>query len=351
MIRRRSGLPLALVSVLALSLSGAAGKARAQNLGRHLTVEAVASASTTTDAPGDPMLIFDGVATVRLGRDLDVIARPYAHRLPGNRWTAEMYQLQLRYVTPMRPRIRIDAGILAAPMGLATLEMIPDRNPTISGPFFFFAPLPAFSSPREEALVLAPGYPLGVMASASGDRWDARAGVIDQTPARRRNVLASDRPAAAAQVVAGGGVTPMPGFRIGAGFAHGRYGQVQDLDATVINVEAEYAAGYTRVAGEWIRDRFETPTGPAIVNALTAQAVRTITPRWFAAARASRASSPVLRAGSRQQMAASAIEATAGYRLSPELTLKASHQASRRYGVADWDHTMAASVVVSRRWW
>jgi len=337
--------------VTVCGIGPAVAPAHAQGLGNHLTVEAVASASSTVEHPDDPTLIFDGVATVRLSRDLDVVARPYAHRLTGGRWTAEMYQLQLRYRTPTRPRIRIDAGILAAPMGLTTLELIPDRNPTIGGPFFYFAPLPAFSRPRESALALAPGYPLGVMASVSGDRWDLRGGVIDQTPARRRNPLASDRPDASLQVVAGGGLTPVPSLRVGAAFARGRYGSARDLGATVMNVEVEYALGYTRVAGEWIRDRFQTTGETAVVDAFTAVAVRTLAPRWYAAGRVSYARSPVLAAGLTPRLGASSLEATAGYRLSPELTLKTSYQASRWYGVSDWNQSTVVSLVASHRWW
>jgi hypothetical protein len=172
------------------------------------TVEAVVSGSANSLAPGDPFLIFDLTGTGRLHDGLDVIVRPYAHRLTGGDWTAEMYQLQLRYVVPTRIPLRLDAGIIASPLGLNTLELIAAKNPTIGAPFFYFAPLPRFDAHYDGVQLISGGYPLGAIVSSSGSRWDVRAGVTDQSPTHRRNVLGSDRPGAARQLVAGAGYTP-----------------------------------------------------------------------------------------------------------------------------------------------
>jgi hypothetical protein len=344
---RRVAAPAVLAFVATLS----AAVAQAQPLGGRVTVEGVAAANTTAAEPGDPMLIFDATATARVGHGLDVVVRPYAHRMPGGDWMAEMYQLQLRYEPPTPVRLRIDAGILSAQIGQSPLETLPDRNPTIDAPFFLYMPLPAFSPQRQRLVAISPGYPAGVMASVSGDRWDARAGVIDQTPARRRNALSGSRPPAAAQLVTGGGVVPWPGLRVGGGWARGEYDVARHLDASVANIEADFAIGYTRLAGEWIRDRFEDPEGPAIVHAFTGEAVRTLAPRWWVAGRASRVRAPMLRDGGRVRVTASSIEETVGYRLSPEITIKVAHQASTMYGVSGWDNEAAVSLVLARRWW
>ena len=171
------------------------------------------------------------------------------------------------------------------------------------------------------------------MASTSGREWDARAGVTDGTPARNRNMMSSNRPPAEPQFVAGGGVTPVAGLRLGAGFAHGVYRDTEaGLDsrrfhdaaasATVFNLEGEFAIGYTRVAGEWILDRFDTAT------ALRSRAGSCSKP----CARSRHAGTPPaadprVDAGLQPPARACAgpagtADGTVGYRLSPDITLK-----------------------------
>ena len=335
--------------------------ARAQVPAAPVAVEAVVAASTTSTAPGDPFLVFDATATAHVRGGLDLIVRPYAHRLTGGNWTAEMYQLQARYVSRTKVPYRVDAGIITSPLGLTTLELIPDRNPTIAAPFFYFAPLPSFEPGFTGVQLISGGYPLGAIVSSSGAHWDARAGVTDQTPARRRNVLASERPGASAQLVAGGGYTPIAGLRFGAGFGRGRYrpsrvspataAPTPSREATIVTLEAEYAIGYSRFAGEWIRSSFDTPSGVAAARGFSAEAVRTLGPRWFAAARVTRASSPAYTANGLVRRDAASGEATVGYRLSQTLTLRGAYQQSRFFGVASPQRAVAMSAVWSKRWW
>ena len=350
-------------SVLASAMAGLAivpAAAAAQEITGRATMEAVASASVTSDAKDDPFLIFDAVSTIRLGRGWDGVIRPWARRMPGGDWGAEMYQLQLRYTSSTRVPFRFDAGIISSPMGLATLELRPDRNPTIGAPFYYFSPLPAFDGHFDRVTLMSGGYPLGAMLSASGQRWDLRGGITDGTPARGRSVLSSSRPAAMPQFIAGAGVTPMPGLRLGAGVAHGGYrtstisanGRVfPAASATVFNVEGEFAIGYTRIAGEWIADRFDTTAGPAVARGFNLQAVRTLTPRWFAAGRAVRASSPVLTGLYPGRRTASSTEATLGYRLTPQFTLRGGYEGSTSFNRAQWEHALAVSFVWAQRWW
>jgi hypothetical protein len=333
---------------------------RAQEITGRVTMEAVASASVTSKTKDDPFLIFDAVSTIRLGRGWDGVVRPWARRMPGGDWAAEMYQLQLRYTSTTRIPFRIDAGIISSPMGLATLELRPDRNPTISAPFYYFAPLPAFDGRFDRVTLMSGGYPLGAMVSASGARWDVRGGVTDDTPARGRSMLDASRAAAKPQFVAGGGITPAPGLRLGVGIARGRYRStsvspkgtlIPAATATVFNVEGEYAIGYTRIAGEWIADRFETAIAPAVARGFNLEVVRTLTPRWFAAGRAVRASSPVLIGSSPGRRMATSSEATLGYRLTPEFTLRGGYQGSTSFNRPTREHAFAVSFVWAQRFW
>ncbi len=231
-----------------MTLAGAATPAAAQSgLTDRISVEFVGAVTTTSTAPDDPFLVLDGTATIRLGSTVDVIVRPYVRRLPGGNWSKEMYQLQVRYQPVTRLPVRIDAGIISSPLGIMTLEMRPDRNPVIGTPSYYFSPLPSFDGRGDRVQLLSGGYPLGAMASASGRRWDARAGVTDGTPARSRKMMSSSRPSAEPQFVAGGGVTPFAGLRIGAGYARGLYraqnpnapalAQNIDATATIFNLE------------------------------------------------------------------------------------------------------------------
>jgi hypothetical protein len=360
----------------------AAATAHAQDVTGRVAMEAVVSASATSADKGDPFLIFDAVNTIGVGRGWDVVIRPWAKRMPGGDWGAEMYQLQLRYTSSTRIPFRIDTGIISSPLGLATLELKADRNPTIGAPFYYFVPLPAFDGHSDRVTLMSGGYPLGAIVSASGARWDVRGGVTDSSPARQRSVFSESRAPAASQIVLGGGFTPTTGFRVGAGFARGRYRShavsqtsaaipdesdedeeyassavtqkgtlLPDESATVFTIEAEYAIGYTRISGEWIVDRFETTLSPAVARGFNLQAVQTLTPRWFAAGRAVRASSPVLTGPTPGRRSATSAEATVGYRVTPDFTLRGGYQGSSSLYRSTWEHALAVSAVWSQRWW
>ena len=338
-----------------------ATSATAQSLANgRVAVEAVAAVTTSSRAVDDPFVFFDVASTMRVKDDLDVIIRPYARRLPGGDWDAQFYQAQIRYQP--KANIRIDAGIIASPLGLGSLELRQDLNPVVGSPFYYFGTLPLFDNQADRVTLLSGGYPLGAIFNMSGSWWDARAGVTDGTPARYRKIFAHDGPSPSAQFIAGGGITPRPGLRVGAGLAQGKYRReddddfygttvgLKDGDATVFNLEAEYSVGYTRLSGEWVLDRFESQTTPAIARGLYIQAVRTLSPRVFAATRFTRASTPVQVAGSRQRWTRSAAEFTAGYRLTHEITIKGGYEASRRFNVDDWSHAAVGSVVLAKRW-
>ena len=356
-----------------------AGTAAAEGQGRDRpgppAIEAVASIASSSSAPADPFVFLDVAATFPLGRGFGAIVRPYAHRLAGGDWEAEMYQLQLRYQSRTRVPVRLDAGIITSPLGLGTLELRPDLSPAIKAPFYYHSPLPAFDATAPRVLLMSGGYPLGALVSLSGSRWDARAGVTDSSPARPRNLLARDAPPALRQVLAGGGVTPVAGLRAGVGLAYGAYagaggstiaggsyegdladaeligpGASRSLQAMVFTLEGEYAFGHTRLSGEWVRNRFEAASGDAVARGYFVQAVQTLTPRIFASVRTVGVSAPVPpgSAGARKVM--TTTEVTAGYRLGRTVALRAGYFTSRRFGAERRTHTAIASIVWARRW-
>jgi hypothetical protein len=353
----RISIPALLVLVLAGDVS-----AQTAPLVGPPAIEAVASIATSSDAADDPFLFFDLATTVPIGARFGAIVRPYAHRLAGGNWSAEMYQLQLRYQSATKIPVRVDAGIITSPLGLGTLELRPDLSPAIKTPFYYYLPLPPFEGRYEGVQLMSGGYPLGAIVSTSGAKWDARAGITDSTPARSRNVFEHGRLPAMRQFVAGGGVTPRVGLRFGAGFSQGAYRKgtspsaeigtvaVGAANVAVFNLEAEYAFGHTRLSGEWVRNRFESTLGSAVARGYFAQAVHAFGPRVFGTVRVVGASSPAYTGAVRVRRTMTTAELSLGYRLDRDFTLRAGYYKSRRYGATDASHTAVASLTWARRW-
>ena len=220
-------------------------------------------------------------------------------------------------------------------------------------------PLPRFDQTFDALQAMAGGYPLGAIVSTSGSHWDARGGIdeCDAGPvARASSRITSLQPCHSSSL--GGGITPLPGLRFGAGFAHGRYRDPRTAtldvqsdypssttvaptpvvlpaaDATVTNIEADYAFGHTRMQGEWVWDRFETTTSPATATAFFVQATQTFTPRWFGAARVTSVSTPMLPDPTSAHARASVVETIAGYRLTRDFTLRGGYYAERHFNGA-----------------
>jgi hypothetical protein len=360
------------VGALFLSATTSPAAAQDQVLDR-VSAETVASVSMFSSW-SQPSLILDGTATVRLGDRTIGLVRPWVWQRPDGSWTAEWYQVQVRYQSDTRVPFRVDAGIIASPLGLATLELRPDLNPTVAPPFYYVVPLPRFDQTFDALQAMAGGYPLGAIVSTSGSRWDARGGMTNATPARSRGELKDHQPPGMPQLVMGGGITPLPGLRFGAGFAHGRYRDPRTAtldvqsdyassttvasipvvlpaaDATVTNIEAEYAFGHTRMQGEWVWDRFETTTSPATATAFFVQAAQTFTPRWFGAARLTSVSTPMLPDPTSSHARASVVETIAGYRLTRDFTLRGGYYAERHFNGLSWDHQLCVSIVFARLW-
>jgi hypothetical protein len=182
--------------------------------------------------------------------------------------------------------------------------------------------------------------------------------VIDTSPLRSRRIFATANPPRFANVVVGGGITPMVGLRIGSSVTHGgwmRAGEqpqiTEDQDATVITLEGEYSAGYTKVIGEWVRDLLETSTGDESVTGWWLQGQQTLSPRWFVGGRIERVDAPALTPdGTLDDQDFTGIEEVIGFRLTPELTFRAGHRARRLFGRSGFDNQLAVSAVWWKRW-
>ncbi|HEY2434595.1 MAG TPA: hypothetical protein VGI12_18120 [Vicinamibacterales bacterium] len=337
-------------AVLALALASPA--AAQQAVEPTVSVEAVGSAAMLSSYQ-QVSAVLDVTGTVRIAPGAIVILRPWAWHRPDGTSTFQWYQLQVRYQMRTRTPIRVDAGVITEPLGLNPLQMRADLNPTISPVPYYVIPLPRFEAHFDALQPLTVGYPLGVVVSGSGTRWDARAGVLDTTPARPGVELKHNDFPAIPQVVAGGGFTLRPGFRVGGGIAHGGYREASDTlpagDATVGNLEAEFTLNHTRLSGEWVGDRFTGSTGTVSTQSFYLQGVQTITARTFAAGRVSHVDTPpVFLVG--RSTTWTAAEFTGGVRVTPYLTVRAGYYGQRPYFAA-WSNAGAVSIVLDGRWW
>jgi hypothetical protein len=257
---------------------------------------------------------------------------------------------------------RVDAGYIASPIGLGMLEMRADINPTIRPHLSYFVPLMPFDRAAPGVGPIVASYPLGAELTLSTTRWDARGAIVNSAPARRFALHADEpNPRSTPVFVGGGGVTPRPGLRIGGAFAAGRYATAGELTGAATgdrqlrmwSVEGEYAVGYTKVSAEITREMFDAGALRDTAATWFVQGVQTLSPRWFVAARHEGISAPPfggsITGGPR--LAYKATEASAGYRLSPELTVRGSFFASKWYTSTTYDRQGGLSLVWSRRWW
>ena len=349
MMRRLFAAALALLASILHAGSSAAQEA----LPSRVSADTVVSASMLSGG-SRPGTMVDATIAVDLGRGMTVIARPWAWRRPNATATFEWYQLQVRYQSRTRLPVRVDAGIITSPLGLATLQQRADLNPTITPVPYYVGRLPRIESTFDDLQMMSAGYPLGAMVSTSGAWWDLRGGVTDSSPSRPRAPLEEEQHPAMAQVIAGGGLTPRAGLRIGVGLARGGYRKaaagITKGTATVLNLEGEYTINHTRLSGEWVRNKFSSPGSVSIARAFYAQAVQTITPRLFGAARIARIDPPILFPDGSDTDRRTA-EFTAGYRLTREWTLRGGYVRERDYLAWKWDNQAAVSVVWAKRWY
>ena len=101
------------------------------------------------------------------------------------------------------------------------------------------------------------------------------------------------------------------------------------------------------------REAYDSGAATDTASTWFVQATQTLSPRWFVAGRYEGISAPPFRgrASRGARMTYRTTEASAGFRLSPELTLRGSWFASKWYTRTDYDQQAGVSVVWSRRWW
>jgi hypothetical protein len=346
----------------ALVLSLGAAPAAAQSEARFSLDSVVAAdlfrGQNTAERPN---IVVDITAVVRLGDGWLLYVRPWFRQPRSPEWDKEIYQAAMQYERPGTVATRIDVGYIVSPIGLGMMDTRPGVNPTITPHLSYVSTMPAFDPGAPRIRPIASTYPLGGQVSFSTNRWDARAALVNSAPTRPFVINGGDNPAHTPVVIAGAGITPAFGLRLGVSLAQGTYVTADELRVpsdrdrglTMIAFEGEYSFGYTRLSGEVIRDRLETAAGTEIAYTWFVQGVQTISPRWFVAARLEGASAPPLVSGPAPGVRPlfHATEATVGFRLSTDFTLRGSFMGRKAYTRSEVDQQAGVSVVWARRWW
>jgi hypothetical protein len=309
------------------------------------------------DGSATTNVLVDAFFSARIAPGLEIYVRPFAQRLNSGEWNRQVWLAAARYERPGPVALRVDGGLIPAPIGLANLTLRPQLNPTISQPASLFQALPPPEPFSPRLTLLGAIYPYGVSATVSGAKWDARAAVIDVSPLRSRRIFADTNPPRFMNVVLGGGVTPVVGLRFGGSVTRGGWKRADErplsadtLDATIVTFETEFAFRYTKLAGEYIRDILTTTSGESVAAGWYVQGQQTLTPRWFAAGRVERIGAPEGEPFAPPGASFLGVEATAGYRLTPDLTFRLSHRSRRAFAQPDFAHQVFGSIVWARRW-
>lgn len=338
------------------------GTASAGQLARPSPVAVDTAASldqTRTFNGGDASgVIVDAEMNVGLGGGFEGMLRPWAMRQASGEWNKQIWIAAVRYQRPGPIGLRVDAGLIPSPVGLSNLMLRPQLNPTVSLPASLFQPLPATEVGGSRATLLGAVYAFGANGTISGDHWDARVAVIDTSPLRTRRIFADTNPPRFNNVVVGGGVTPFVGLRVGASVTHGGWQRAnesptitENRDATIVTIESEFSFRYTKLLGEWVRDTMETSGADTVATGWYVQGQQTLTPRWFVAGRVERISAPALTPLlTLNEQHLNGVEETLGFRLTPDLTIRADHRARQGFGRPGFDHQVALSAVWWKRW-
>jgi hypothetical protein len=341
-------------------VTGWAGSAFAQPMSRF-SVDSVGAIDLftgegTTDRPNASV---DISAVARLSDHWFVNVRPWFFKsAQGSDWSKEIYQAAVRYERPGALATRVEAGYVASPIGLGMLDMRADTNPLVRPHLSYFVPLLPFDRPAPTVGPITASYPLGGIVTLSTSRWDARAAIVSSAPTRAYAINRPSNPRPTPVLIVGGGLTPRPGMRLGMSAAAGHYATKEELSdpaagdrhLTMWSVEGEHAFGYTKIAGELTQEYFGYGPRDDRAGSWFVKGVQTLTPRWFVAARHEGTSAPPFAPGG-ARMTYRTIEAAAGFRVTPELTLRGSWFNTRWYTSPSWDQQAGVSIVWARRWW
>jgi hypothetical protein len=309
-----------------------------------------------------PNIVIDVTTSMRLGPGWTVYVRPWFRQPRTSSWDRQVYQAAVEYERSGRVSTRVDAGYIVSPIGIGMMDTRPGVNPTILPHLSYVTPMPTFDPGAPRVQPIASTYPLGAQVTASGLKWDARGAVLS-APVNRVYVLNATTPNPAARpfFVAGGGVTPRVGLRLGLSYGAGEYVTRDELavpspdgrSLQMVSFEGDYAFGYSRFTGELTRDRLQTAASTETAYAWFIQGTQTLAPRWFVAGRQEGTSAPPLRTTtvSGQRTTFQVTEATLGYRLTPELAVRGSFITRKSFTRSDWDQQAGVSLVWARRWY
>lgn len=345
---------------LALAAIAGAAPAFAQTSRIALDVVAAADADHGSQVTRKATAWFDVFGAARLTGNLDLRVRPVVFRRAfDGSWQAHMYELALRYERAGRVGFRVDAGQFPSPVGLSLLENRPDKNPVVSPHSTLYLPIPRYEVGTPSTNLLAAAYPLGAKVTLSGAKWDARAAIIDSSPMRARPFFGDNKPPRMANVVAGVGYTPYIGLRFGVAVAGGNYARASEVRdqsrgarrATMAQIEGEWAFRYTRIAGEFMWTRRELANGDSRVDGGWIEVTQTVHPRIFIATRYDDQWTEWVSVPDNRQRHEPyrRLETTAGFRVTPEVTLRASYMTRKGYVVGFWDDQVLASIVFAKR--
>jgi hypothetical protein len=308
------------------------------------------------DSDWQTVYIVDAFTGIALDRRWQISFRPVVKRIRGG-WTAQVDQLSVRREIQRGANWRFEAGKFSSPIGLGMTELRPNLNAGVlwwHRPYYM--PLPSLGPGLPRVSLVSAVYPLGGTASLSSERWDARAAIADRAPVEFWDGWAGAH--RGPNAVIGGGISPRQGTRVGVATAWGHYAAPTDTRGAeryvMANVEGELAFGYARISGEWTRDRFHTAWGNRVASGWTLQAQHTITARLFLHSRASVIRSPEAVTTAPDQFIwrqHRVVESTAGYRLTPDVTLRVAHAAMQSFGAGNVDQQVGMSFIWAKRWW
>jgi hypothetical protein len=300
-------------------------------------------------------VIVDSSMSAELAPGLQANVRPVVWKVNG-RWESLLDQASVRYDVAAGANIRVEAGRFPSPIGLGMTENRANLNAGVlwcHRPYYMALPTTG-PAPARLSLVSAV-YPTGVSASATSrtNRWDARVAVVDRAPIDFWSAPAARRPRA--NTLVGAGFSPTQGARVGMGVGRGTLAAdagVEDGRYELLNVEADWAFGYSRVSGEWTRSRVEARGVSRAASGVTVQWRQTLSPRWFAHNRTSLISGSLdVSVDTPPARRFSSVDSTIGYLVSPDVTVRVGHSAVRSWTRPSTDHQLGLSLVFARRWW
>ena len=184
-----------------------------------------------------PQIVIDVSAAVRIGDNWQLYVRPW-FRLPrpasGSAttppWDTEIYQAGVRYERPgpiAVPDSTAATSSRRSVWGCSTRGRISMRIFCLTSATWCRCRRFPPAAPR--VLAVSNAYPLGAQLTISTSHWDARAAVVNSAPTRPYILGATTNPRQTPVVVAGGGITPFTGLRLGASFAHGDYATAEEV--------------------------------------------------------------------------------------------------------------------------